>query len=1200
MSEVILFPHNEKGYNKLEEALKTNKCATINHATGTGKTAIILKYLNNNKNKKFLYIAPTHQIIDQLETSCYNIGITPQDINVDTMTYRNFLKVNIEEIYAKYDGFILDEYHNIGAIETYKKIKELKELLDKGSFDKKFIGLTATPIRYLDKERNMTDEIFDGVVASHISLSEALAEGLLPIPTYVNSIMSCMGNVINTQRAIDKLSDVEVKKRLQEKLEKIKERIEQNPDNMQEMIKTHMKEKEGKFIVFCSNIEDLDKYYKEADKWFSDIGEIKKYKVHSRQKRIENKEELDNFNDQEEGLSVLFCVDVLNEGVHAKGVNNLIFLRKTQSPRIYFQQTGRGLSFSSRKKDITIYDIQNNFENHSAIYAVYEEFKEEIEKKIKLYPEREAEYRQKLEKFKIMDETKSIMKELEDIKKERDIYSALTCRKEIEKLEIKVKTIKDEIRASLSEKIDEIKEKVNEIEIDINKDISEYKELNKEILVELLEIKKIIAVETSKNKNLSCVSMYKRLERVVKELPRGENQRKLLEELNKIDKEIKAWKENFNWKEPRTEEKNSELLEKLKNIEEKYNYMFEAYKKLTCIKLSNKIRRKIIKKVGYGKIYEQINAKLEEVEEKIGNIEINKDIPLEEYEKINERLMEELNKINRVTEYIEYRDKCSSECLSYGRKISSLRNNKEKAKLAKKLEYFKQKILLMDNSKELNLEKYIEENGDILQEIKTARAELSGDKIIKSEIDYAIEILSEIEEQSDIFLKDEAKAAYKTISKHAKRVDNEQFKKLMELEILLPEELDVSEEERQQELGQYSSIHEKENNEIADNLREIIEFIKENGRNVDLKTKDPEEQQKVNKYLKMIVGLSKKQEEEIRAVFKTYNIKSLSWEKVLIGEEITETDVEEIIRQARNYIDTEIVLPKYLYEAVNGILIKNETSRYKELWEILEQADEIDENQKGAEERYKKVSETVEYLANNIEIPEKELLSKEFMGKMKGMSQREISYIKKRYSILKTKQFESYLKNTENTNMTHFCRKVKNLDLNTIQEYRKNVNEDLELYATLNGLIKFVKSNNGKYPDPESKEETENKIANKLKELIATGKLVIGYEGLEDLLNVQWCNMEDIINNVTSSRYKEADIKRVILATMEFVKKEGRKPLLNSGDDSEKKLSQEYDKICIGLLKETDLAILNRFLNSKQFLRKTIEEYYKNKEEGRE
>ena len=66
MSEVILFDHNETGYQDLIETLKYNRCATLNRATGTGKSFICLKYLYENRNKKFLYLAPTYQIIDQL------------------------------------------------------------------------------------------------------------------------------------------------------------------------------------------------------------------------------------------------------------------------------------------------------------------------------------------------------------------------------------------------------------------------------------------------------------------------------------------------------------------------------------------------------------------------------------------------------------------------------------------------------------------------------------------------------------------------------------------------------------------------------------------------------------------------------------------------------------------------------------------------------------------------------------------------------------------------------------------------------------------------------------------------------------------------------------------------------------------------------------------------------------------------------
>ena len=66
MKVVSLFEHNEKAYKKLNKTLANKKCATINHATGTGKSFIALKYLYENRNKKYLYLAPTYEILDQL------------------------------------------------------------------------------------------------------------------------------------------------------------------------------------------------------------------------------------------------------------------------------------------------------------------------------------------------------------------------------------------------------------------------------------------------------------------------------------------------------------------------------------------------------------------------------------------------------------------------------------------------------------------------------------------------------------------------------------------------------------------------------------------------------------------------------------------------------------------------------------------------------------------------------------------------------------------------------------------------------------------------------------------------------------------------------------------------------------------------------------------------------------------------------
>ncbi|MCR5146937.1 MAG: DEAD/DEAH box helicase family protein [Clostridia bacterium] len=118
MKEVSLFEHNEIAYNKLCDMLQNHKTATIDHATGTGKSFIALKYLYENRDKKFLYLSPTYPIIDQLLNSTYKIGLKPEDINIDTMIYTNLLGKNMKELYEKYDGFIFDEYHRLGAPET--------------------------------------------------------------------------------------------------------------------------------------------------------------------------------------------------------------------------------------------------------------------------------------------------------------------------------------------------------------------------------------------------------------------------------------------------------------------------------------------------------------------------------------------------------------------------------------------------------------------------------------------------------------------------------------------------------------------------------------------------------------------------------------------------------------------------------------------------------------------------------------------------------------------------------------------------------------------------------------------------------------------------------------------------------------------------------------------------------------------------
>lgn len=191
---IELFPHNELAYKKLVEYLKNHQLASIDHATGTGKSFIILKYLYENRNKRILYLSPTYAINNQLVNNHMDdLGISLDDFNCfDTMIYRNILKLDMDALIQKYDIIIPDEYHRCGAKKCIIKILQLKNLLLTKYPDKKLIGLTATNIRYLDNSKDMNKIIFDGNVASKLSLADAILQGILPIFEYIISYDSVL------------------------------------------------------------------------------------------------------------------------------------------------------------------------------------------------------------------------------------------------------------------------------------------------------------------------------------------------------------------------------------------------------------------------------------------------------------------------------------------------------------------------------------------------------------------------------------------------------------------------------------------------------------------------------------------------------------------------------------------------------------------------------------------------------------------------------------------------------------------------------------------------------------------------------------------------------------------------------------------------------------------------------------------------
>lgn len=105
--------------------------------------------------------------------------------------------------------------------------------------------------------------------------------------------------------------------------------------------------------------------------------------------------------DKSEHLKLLYCIDMLNEGVHVDDVDGVILLRPTVSPIIYMQQIGRCLSAGTNKTPI-IFDLVDNFESLYSIDCLTEE----IDQAFSLMPCTQVEREKFKDRFRIYDEVK--------------------------------------------------------------------------------------------------------------------------------------------------------------------------------------------------------------------------------------------------------------------------------------------------------------------------------------------------------------------------------------------------------------------------------------------------------------------------------------------------------------------------------------------------------------------------------------------------------------------------------------------------------------------------------------------------------------------------------------------------------------------------------------------------------------------------
>ncbi len=397
---MTLFEHNRTAYEAALAMLEEKGKAAVVHPTGTGKSFIAFHLCEEHPESRVCFLSPSEYIFKtQQENWVEAGGILPG--NITFYTYAKLLLLEDEELEKlQPDYIVLDEFHRCGAKQWGQGVSALLARYP----EVPVLGLSATNVRYLDNQRDMAKELFDGNIASEMSIGEAIVRGILSPPKYVLSLYSYQKELDRYETRVRGAKSKAVQAEAGAALEELRRALEQ-AEGVEELFRKHLPEVHGKYLLFCTSFEHMQEMQAKVSEWFGFADtEPHIYTVYSEDAQADKVFAAFKA-DTTDHLKLLFCIDMLNEGIHVEDVNGVVLLRPTVSPIVYKQQIGRALS-AGQKTDAVIFDIVLNIESLYSIGAI----EEEMQLAVNFYRARGQKEAIVHEQFRIVDEVRDCIK----------------------------------------------------------------------------------------------------------------------------------------------------------------------------------------------------------------------------------------------------------------------------------------------------------------------------------------------------------------------------------------------------------------------------------------------------------------------------------------------------------------------------------------------------------------------------------------------------------------------------------------------------------------------------------------------------------------------------------------------------------------------------------------------------------------------
>ena len=311
---------------------------------GSGKTRTAAMAAKQGGFGRVWYVAPSQEILDVAEaefSSAYGREAVcrhesgdslehPGRVNLSTIQLLNQSPDHVATL--KPDLLIIDEVHHAAAPSYRHLIERAKPTY--------LLGLTATPFR---GDRQDIRELCGNNILVYFEMRHGIETGLLTPYHYYG----CFDNIdyasLSHRGKALGIRDLERLLAIPERDEAIVRKWRQLADRKAT-------------LAFCVS----KRHARRTADAFNAAG-ISAAVYLTETPRAERVQRIQQLHDGD--LRVLTTVDVLSEGADLPFVECLLFLRPTESPRLFYQQLGRGLRRFPGKFHCTVIDFIGNFKN---------------------------------------------------------------------------------------------------------------------------------------------------------------------------------------------------------------------------------------------------------------------------------------------------------------------------------------------------------------------------------------------------------------------------------------------------------------------------------------------------------------------------------------------------------------------------------------------------------------------------------------------------------------------------------------------------------------------------------------------------------------------------------------------------------------------------------------------------------------------